>query len=327
MSIVYRLVIIAAVLVGAYSVVTPRVAALDTPLAAKISPAVQSLQLETNQKSTQYATTVTNTSANPISVTLRAKDFTAADSKGTLALLDKQDAVYGLSSHIRFDQPAATILPGNSQKMTVTINDISGLAAGGHYAAILFEIVGGSTLTDPTKESATLKDSTVSFNQTIASPLFVSTNGQGSYGLNVEPSRVSIAWFKLPKTYDLIFSNVGNVQVAPRGYISINDSSNKQRAKGVINTDSGLVLPGTNRVLTAPIIPISAAHLPGIYTMRTAYRYDGRTTFQYQNERLVYISPDCAWAAATIAILGFGFVMWRNKKLSGLAHLPKRGVG
>jgi hypothetical protein len=191
---------------------------------------------------------------------------------------------HDIASHMSTATPDFTLEPKQSRTVQVVLNNTDQLAPGGHYGALTYEIT-------PSQTDPSLAANRVAFKQTIASLLFVTTKGSGSYGLRLYKPQASLAWWHAPSSYTLAFQNTGNIQLTPRGYLSINGPRGHLQAKGLINPDSGIVLPDTSRVLEVPVSRLSSSLLPGIYTVHTYYRYDGSTDYTAATSRFLYVGP------------------------------------
>ena len=101
----------------------------------------------------------------------------------------------------------------------------------------------------------------------------------------------SPAWteiFYFPKTVKLRFGNNGNTHVVPRGKVEIKNKQGEIVAQGIINGDSGKVLPESFRVLEVPMRRIKHWNWPGVYSLEVSYRYDGLDSFSTVKMTVVY---------------------------------------
>lgn len=75
------------------------------------------------------------------------------------------------------------------------------------------------------------------------------------------------------------FKSTGNVHVVPRGYVTVTDPRGNLVAKGIINPESTLVMPGASRQFVTILQPVNPSAVKGRYTLTIHYRYDGNSAF------------------------------------------------
>ena len=164
---------------------------------------------------------------------------------------DAQNYSYRLSSWVRFSTRSLTLAPNEKKTLTVTI-DKNELSPGGHYTSILAEVE-----QQPTESSVQLKGM-------IASLLFVrSDTGR----IREEGSITSLLplqdFFLFPHKMIFRFHNSGNVELTPRGTLSVYDPFKKLVVKEPLNIDSLITLPESIRRYDI-VIPQNGT-VPGIY--------------------------------------------------------------
>jgi hypothetical protein len=274
-----------------------------------VSPAITNLVLRPGQNSISYQATLTNNSSDTLSVNTKTEDFTSYGLNATLAFLPaSQSGVHELADSLSTANKDLLIPPHTSSNETVTVSNANSLQPGGHYAAVLFEV--NSLNKDGTS-------STVSIHRTLASLVFLSTRTQGTYKIRLLPVKQGIAWFQLPKSTSLVFSNTGNVQTEPRGYIVITNPRGKLVSKSIINSGSALILPGTARLLPTPLTSTSLFMWPGRYTMYVYYQYDGASNFQVMTQHFIYVNVlFCLFVLIILVFIGWCFrrYVFRRKK-------------
>lgn len=250
----------------------------------RVSPAVQNLVAQQSQTTISYTVSVTNAAETPVIVALGANNFNALGTNGQLIFTNNTaaDADHGLAKRMTFVADTFTLAAGESKLITITLNDLTTLKAGGHYGAVIFK-------TRPFT-AAPISGRQVTLNQSVASLVFLTTNGTGKYGLELQPVNSPAAVFKLPASYNLVFKNTGNIQTAPRGYMVVTDPFKRAVARATINPDSGLVLPQTSRLLQTSSVSTSRAFWPGLYTVHTYYKYDNASTYRQQTSRFLFVN-------------------------------------
>ncbi len=264
------------------------------------SPAIKNIVLTPTQNSDTYSVSLSNNTTRTLDSTVKVSDFTTAGVSNSLVFLNaQQENTHGLASVTVVSPSSLTLVPHSTQVVTVTIKDANSLSAGGHYAAIIFQTVPGG-----------LHGNQVTLNQNLASLVFVTTSGQGTYSLQLLPQKNQVVWLGLPSNFNLLFKNTGNVQTAPRGYINVSDPFHRQVSAAIINANSGLVLPGTERLMQTATTQTTRPIWPGWYTVHTYYRYESASSFILMTTRIFYVGP----LTTLILILVFVFVFFAFKR-------------
>jgi hypothetical protein len=198
---------------------------------------------------------------------------------------------YNLANWMTLPSGSEVTIPANQTVVAkVTITNRSDLTPGGHYGAVIV-----------TTGSGTATKSNVSISQQLVSLIFVKKLGGEQYGLDLKKMLVDQDKGDLPRSVSLNFASTGNVHVIPRGYIEVTDPKGKLVAKGIINPDSLLVLPGATRQLMTSLQPVANSNVPGQYKITAHYRYDGTDEFQTQS---LYFSRSGIPRTLILSILG-----------------------
>lgn len=192
---------------------------------------------------------------------------------------------------------AVVIAKGETVKVKVNIINRADLAPGGHYGAVVITSSGGNNVS-----------SNVNISQQLASLLFVKKLGGEVYGLAMDP--ISYHGSSVPEQITTNFKSTGNVHVIPRGYIEVTDSAGKIVAKGILNPDSSIILPGASRRFVTLLQPVAPANRLGKYKISVHYRYDGQNEFQTQSVYFTRGIPAVRIAAAIVAGLGIVSVIF-----------------
>jgi hypothetical protein len=153
------------------------------------------------------------------------------------------------------------------------------LAPGGHYGAVLATVRSDEKVNQPM----------VGVNQSLATLIYVLKNGGEKADLEFKSLEYNKNVFYFPKMVNLRFGNNGNVHVVPRGKMEITNSKGEIIAKGIVNADSGKILPESFRVLQTSIKRIKVWNWPGVYNLKLDYRYDGVDNFSEVKTKLVYV--------------------------------------
>ena len=245
------------------------------------SPALEQLKLSVGQSTLVFTTKVTNNTKTTISLDISAQDFTSLNQNGGIDFLTSNDNPHGLSSSIHIGQKQVQLNPGQTQTVTFTITGANTLAAGGHYGAIIYKVL-GPNLTPY---------NTVTVNQAVTTLVFLTTASQGTQELSLTSPPFGRYLSSFPSSVDAVFANNGNTQTAARGLIQVVDSKAKLVSKGILNADSGLILPDSKRLFTVTLQPQTTNYLwPGLYTARILYHYEGQAKLSEVDETFLYIS-------------------------------------
>ncbi len=245
------------------------VAGLAAPAGITVSPPFRDVSVGASGDA-KFIITLFNTTKNDQTLSTRSVDFKSLDETGGVAFMGKQaddlTRKYGLSKWLSTDANTVTVPKGGSQGVAVTVNNRADLGPGGHYGAILFQIEAspGAAAQNP-----------VSFKEVIASLVLLKKIGGEHYGLVVKALQGTAQIWKLPSHLALEFKNTGNVHLVPRGTIALIDPFGRVVSKGIINQESGYILPESTRVMSADLTSIDADWIPGFYHVDVAYRYDG----------------------------------------------------
>jgi hypothetical protein len=237
-----------------------------------VSPAIQQINLTSNQKSATYQCLVTNNTKSTVNLAVTAQDFTAFNQLGGVGLIspNSPSGNHGLVGNLNIGVRQFTLTPGQSQQISISIVNAQNLTPGGHYAAVLIATVPGI---------AAKSGNQISTNQEVSSLLFVTTAGNIINSIKMEPLQLAGFNVNLPGSVNLVFNNTGNTQTAPSGLVTLTGPSG-ELARGQINVGSGLVLPGTSRVYTVPLKYEGRVQFPGVYSLHISYSAaDSQSTF------------------------------------------------
>jgi hypothetical protein len=254
--------------------------------AIRVSPTSSNVTLSAGETSTTIDATVTNLTSSPLHVGLSSQDFSASSSQaGAIQLYgsgyNPHTNPHDLQTAVSFASPVILLAPKQTQKVVIALNDLSALAPGGHYGAVLFspEPDYGSTGTN------------VSISSSVASLIFLSTSSGGTESLGLTSFSIGAVEFSLPRSTVLAFQDTGNTQTSPQGQLTLYGPTGKIVSTTVINPGAGLVLPGTIRLFTTEL-PLAGLRFarPGVYRLELQYNGRTDTTFTVVNKRFLYIN-------------------------------------
>ena len=276
-----------------------------------ITPFYQSIELEKDQAGAPFTINIKNTTATPAVFRISVLDFGTLDESGGVAFLGASDNLkYSLAAWVNLPNDTLVLAPGEEKKVDGTIENRESLSPGGHYGAVFFKI-------DDNQANGGIeeKKDAVAFNPSMASLLFVRKIGGEIEELKLNSFDFARNIFLLPLQIKLRFQNTGNVHVTPRGTVEIFDPAGRVVAKGIINSESGIILPETFRVFPSKFMSLSSALLPGRYMMLINYRYDGQDNFTTEKEIFFFLPLNfIGLVIILIALLIIMRVIYRKKK-------------
>lgn len=244
---------------------------------------------------------------------LSSVDFGALDESGGVAFLGGDgdfEKRYGLASWIIPENDTVIIPAGTSETIYVRLENRESLSPGGHYGAMLFQMV--------QDEPISAENSSVSIRSSFASLFFVKKQGGEVVGFEYKGiSDTRVAMSGIPEKISVKFQDSGNIHLVPRGRILVTDMFGRIVRKGIINDDSGRILPESFRVFPVMLKPVSRAYFPGKYSVSVEYRYDGKEEMTISQEESVYpIGMNVLWVFGSLSVvaLSIGSVRMKMKR-------------
>jgi hypothetical protein len=249
---------------------------------------------------------------------LTTVDFGSLNESGGVAFLGESSSdfaqKYGLTSWMKLERDAVTVPAGGSIDAVVTVDNSSGLRPGGHYGAVL-----ATALTAPNGPPAR---SRVGVLEVLSSLILLVKDGGPTPDLRLVSQTVDKSGLKIPTQVEHRFRNAGGQHVVPRGVAEVRDPAGRLVERGALNENSGVILPQTFRRYQTPLMKVARIWLPGRYTVRTSYRYDGGTATKQLASGFWYVGAGSVWlAAAAVMLLGAAAVWWLLRR-GRLWHLP-----
>ena len=313
---------------------TAQAAVTSAPGVLRVSPALSDFSLSPGETSTTVVTTVTNPTSSRLTIAISVRDFGAqADKPGAISLYtngyNPKTNPHSLQATMSVNPSSVVLGAHESEKVAVILSNLDQLAPGGHYGAVLFSpqsvVAGGGS-------------SKVSLQSAVASLIFLKTASGGTQQLRLLPLNLDTLRFGLPSSLYVDFTNTGNTQTAPRGQLTLFGPTGTIVSTTVLNTGSGLILPGSSRLFTVDMFRPSPLHaLPGKYRLELRYRTDGQArltvvsrTFYYVN--LAVILPALVLVFVLVWLLktyhgliwrtGRQFIRWLHNRLRKPKELP-----
>ncbi len=276
-----------------------------------ISPMFQEITLESSEKEKSFVVSVSNTTDAMMTLRLSVLDFGSLDESGGVAFLGASNDLekkYALASFVRPERDVMTLSPGEIQKVRITIENRDSLSPGGHYAALILKAGEDALRTDSEKQ--------IALNQVFSVLVFVKKVGGEMYNLSLSSQEYKKSIVMLPEALKLRFQNAGNVHVIPRGIVTITDPLGRVVEKGIINPESGIIMPETLRVYSVALDGLDRALVPGRYRLDIAYRYDGKDDFIIETETFDFI-PMPATLILLVVATSIGWYGLRRRRNTG----------
>lgn len=242
-----------------------------------VSPMFEEVNLAQSDKQKDFTIALTNHNDTLMTLRLSLLDFGSLDESGGVAFVgagNNLEKKYALASWMRPEKDVVTIHPGETQNVKITIENREDLGPGGHYGAITLRAGGETEDINVTNE--------VAINQLFTVLVFVKKLGGEIYHLDLKDVEAPHNIVTTPDTVYVRFQNSGNVHVVPRGIVTVSDSLGRVVAKGIINEESGLILPETQRLYPVHLRSLLLSFVPGRYTLAVEWRYDGNDDFSVQ---------------------------------------------
>lgn len=288
-----------------------RLYAQNNPGGLTVSPAFQEITLDQKDTERDFSVSITNTTEMSVTLRIAVFDFGSLDESGGVAFLGASNDLgkkYALASWMRPEKDVITLRSGETGKILVTVENREGLSPGGHYGALTFK-------TEDDARGDNTGDA-VSVNQLFSTLIFVKKVGGEIYNLELKESEYKNNPVRFQDTLRLRFQNSGNVHVVPRGIATVTDPLGRVVAKGIINEESALILPETFRAYPVRLAPLAVSFIPGRYTMKVGYRYDGKDDFSTVSFRFYFIPLPAALACLALVVCGW-YVIRRQRNTRG----------
>jgi hypothetical protein len=270
-----------------------------------VSPAIEQINLKAGQTSTSFTTAITNNNKSPVGIEISMNDFTALNETGSVSFLGTNypgNSLHGLAAWMHAATPSISIAPGASQTIPISIPDTRGLAPGGHYGAVIFRVI-------PTTGSGKGQLST---NEEISTLVFLTTYSGRTQAISLQKPALNSIFTAMPSSLNLVFTSTGNTQTTPHGLVTVLDSKNKEIARGIINVDSGLVLPSTSRLYQVNLRYTKHTFRPGTYHIRISYQAGDIAAAQIYSKSFWYVSRSVIVAVMVIALVIILLVVYKT---------------
>jgi hypothetical protein len=257
------------------------------PSGVTLSPAVVQAAITSSEPDHLLTFTLTNNTNKAQAINISTADFNTLDESGGLVFVGtnptKLQKKYGLATWITLPQTTVTLQPKQPTKITAILTNQDSLAPGGHYGALLLGLTNNS--------ASQSNQNKVALHPIASSLLFVNKVGGDTHKLRLTDVYANHNIFKLPGSVTLRFYNSGNTHVIPRGTIEVTDPKGKLVSRGIINENSGIILPETYRRYSVALKNFSNPAIPGKYKITVNFRFDGYEQFRTYQTTQFLLTP------------------------------------
>ncbi len=294
-------------LCGVFSI--PVLAATNSKSGLTLTPPFQEINLLPNQAEVKGSFSISNNNAEPVSFDLTTVDMGTLDETGGVVFsgisADYQKK-YGLAEWLHLPNTSLTIQPKSSQTVDFTVVNSPDMQSGGHYGAVVVKALG----------QAGQNKNQVNLSPQAATLIFARKIGGEVFGLSLQKPPSKTYYRSLPSELNLSFKNTGNVHVVPRGVVLVKNPKGHVVAKGVINSESSLILPERNRLYSVKLTKQKQILWPGKYKVEVSYRYDGKDNFATESYSILLLNLPLG----LVMLLIFGVLAWLGFLLAKRFH-------
>ncbi len=267
-----------------------------------VTPALQNVDVQASEEAKSFTIKLTNHTSETMTLAVTTADFGALEDTGGLVFVGASsdfEKKYGLAAWLTLEKNQITLSPGATDSLVVMVNNRDTLAPGGHYAAVLFKRIGESVDNGPR----------VRLDQVAASLVFLRKSGGENYSLSLSRSQPELNWTGIPRSFKLRFGNSGNIHLVPRGVVTVSNLFGKEVARGIINSQSGILLPESSRIYQVDLRHEASIWWPGLYKVKTYWTYDGKDELTLSASNLSVFPIDGVVTIVVILAL-FSFASW-----------------
>jgi hypothetical protein len=278
-----------------------------------LSPAIVQASVSSTEAEHQLTFKVTNNTDVVQNLDISTADFNTLDETGGLVFVGANPTElqkkYGLATWLRLPQTNLTLQPKQMADISAVVTNQSSLAPGGHYGALM--------LAQRDAGSQGSSNNKVAVHPIATSLLFVSKIGGDTHKLQLTDVETPHNIIKLPSVVTLRFHNNGNTHLTPRGEVTVTDPKGKLISKGIINDNSGIILPETYRRYSVSLRKLSTPIIPGNYNIAVKFHFDGYEKIRSYKSRVLFLTPILIIAAvATIAVIISTVILFKSKYLA-----------
>ena len=246
----------------------------------KLSPAITEVIIEEkdNQKEIEYW--VENYSEDDLGYKLKLVDFEGLNETVGVAFIglskNQVERKYGLASWMSVSSDQIVVPAKSKTKFKVLISNKESLSPGGHYAGVILE-------------SNQQNEKDLGFKQVFSSLILLKKRGGEIVCWKLKDLNFKNNYWEIPSEVSINFQNSGNVHVVPRGKIEIYDNLGRTVASGLINRESGFVLPETIKTVKTEIVRNKKIVMIGKMKMVINYRIEDEESWQKIEKNWWYV--------------------------------------
>lgn len=261
-----------------------------------VAPAFLRVSVSNKQPVQDVAVAVKNNFSGPIA--LDASISSVDQRRGLLVPTEK--ASPDLTNIVSVVPAQFELQPGQSINLSLKITNSIQLSPGGHYAALLIK-------------QAYVEGSNVPLKPILSISLYVIKEDGAVRKISLLTPELPSLALRVPKSVDLTFQNIGNVDVVPRATLLLAGHGGQVYAKGVVNEESIPVFPNGQVKLRSTLTTLHKIRWPGRYQLYVQYRSDGQKETKLVRADFLY-TP---WWSI------LGFLVFINLIIFGLLRLDK----
>ncbi len=206
--------------------------------ALSVNPAIQDVTVDPGKVETRIIS-IENDEAVAQTYVVAIQKFLPKGEMGQQEFLDARDTS-GLPEWMYVDKPEVTLQPGQKGTLQVAIRVPADAKAGGYYAALFLS-------------RKQLAQEQVAMLPRLGILFFVQVNGALTEKMSLQGFQTDsdATYERLPVGFRATIVNEGNVHLVPSGSIRVKNMFGATVATIPFNADSGRVMPGSSRVLSA----------------------------------------------------------------------------
>lgn len=261
----------------------------------EISPPSQEVTVDPG-KTTTIVAKVRNKSNNTLPISVRIEGFIASGDQGQIALTEEDGP--SVKDWTTITPKKFTLAPGEEQEVTAKVTLPKNGVAGGQYGSFIFSVTPDSD--DP--QAAKIA-------QEVASLFLIRVSGNEEEYLILDSITAPKYSEYGPITFNMKFTNTGNVHVKPYGLINVSDMFGN-KVKDIVVPGNN-IFPKASRVINANL---DKRFLIGKYTA-TAIMYYGSTKNDTLTATTTFIVLPYKLLIGVFVLLFIFFKLRKNKRM------------
>ena len=270
-----------------------------------VSPAIEQIAMAEGQTQYNFSYLLTNDTGSSLDITLSTQNFTSLNNNGSVYILPAGTGnSHGLAGIISFGIPQLVIAPGKSSSVPIVMKGLNHLTPGGYYGAVEFSVASANSQTT---------GNNISVREKLNALIFLTTPGRINSSLRLQPLKQGPS-LSLPTYINLVFNNDGSEQNAPHGIVTLK-KGNREIARGIININSALILPGTSRLFSVSLYKDAGGiNYPGVYTIDISYSPGERSTNSTYSKSFLFINQGLLISFYGLLIVVAVIMLIRSKR-------------